>query len=82
MNDIVVTIISTGGALLTGIVSALIVAAKSRTVLENEVQHIKEEINRLEHKQDKHNGLIERMVVVEESTKSAHHRITEHERKN
>lgn len=25
----------------------------------------------------KHNGLIERMVVVEQSTKSAHHRIDE-----
>ena len=29
----------------------------------------------IENKQDKHNGLIERMVVVEQSTKSAHHRI-------
>ncbi|WP_206460247.1 hypothetical protein [Anaerovorax sp. IOR16] len=32
-------------------------------------------LNALEKKQDKHNGLIERMVVVEQSTKSAHHRI-------
>jgi hypothetical protein len=31
----------------------------------------------LEKKQDRHNGLIERMAVVEESTKSAHHRIDE-----
>ena len=29
----------------------------------------------LEKKQDKHNNLIERMVVVEQSVKSAHHRI-------
>ncbi len=29
----------------------------------------------LEQKQDKHNGLIERMVVVEQACKSAHHRI-------
>lgn len=29
----------------------------------------------LEEKQDKHNNLIERMVVVEQSVKSAHHRI-------
>nr|WP_315022860.1 hypothetical protein [uncultured Aminipila sp.] len=32
-------------------------------------------LNNLEKKQDKHNGLIERMVVVEQSIKSAHHRI-------
>ena len=31
----------------------------------------------IEKKQDKHNRLIERMYVVEESTKSAHHRIDE-----
>ncbi len=35
----------------------------------------KEHFDRLEHKQDKHNGLIERMAVVEQSLKSAHHRI-------
>lgn len=34
-------------------------------------------LNNLEKKQDKHNGLIERMVVVEQSVKSAHHRIDE-----
>ncbi|MCR4442766.1 MAG: hypothetical protein QHH10_10595 [Peptococcaceae bacterium] len=34
-------------------------------------------IQELEKKVDKHNSLIERMVVVEQSTKSAHHRIDE-----
>lgn len=34
-------------------------------------------IGNLEKKQDKHNNLVERMVVVEQSTKSAHHRIDE-----
>jgi len=32
-------------------------------------------IKELEKKVDKHNGLIERMVVVEQSAKSAHHRL-------
>ena len=32
-------------------------------------------VEQLEAKVDKHNGLVERMVVVEQSTKSAHHRI-------
>lgn len=39
------------------------------------IKYIEEHINRLEYKQDKHNSLIERMVAVEQSTKSAHHRI-------
>lgn len=37
-------------------------------------------LNTLEKKQDIHNGLIERMVVVEQSTKSAHHRLDSMER--
>lgn len=36
-------------------------------------------IGKLEEKVNKHNNLIERMVVVEQSTKSAHHRIDEME---
>lgn len=34
-----------------------------------------EKLNNIEKKQDKHNSLIERMVKVEDSTKSAHHRL-------
>lgn len=34
-------------------------------------------IEQLEHKVNKHNHLVERMVVVEQSTKSAHHRLDE-----
>jgi hypothetical protein len=34
-------------------------------------------IKELEKKVDKHNCLVERMVVVEESAKNAHHRISE-----
>ena len=38
-------------------------------------EHTKEHIKRLEEKQDKHNNLIERMVRVEDSAKSAHKRL-------
>ena len=40
------------------------------------IKFIEQQIIRLEAKQDKHNNLIERMAAVEQSTKSAHHRIT------
>jgi hypothetical protein len=39
------------------------------------IKFIEKQIKRLEEKQDKHNNLIERMVKVEESTKSAHKRL-------
>lgn len=38
---------------------------------------IENRLESLEEKQDKHNRLIERMAVVEQSVKSAHHRIDE-----
>ena len=38
-------------------------------------KHINYRLDKLEAKQDKHNNLIERMAIVEQSTKSAHHRL-------
>lgn len=38
------------------------------------IKYIEKQLKRLEDKQDKHNGLIERMATVEQSTKSAHRR--------
>lgn len=38
---------------------------------------LEEKVAELDKKQDKHNGLIERMVIVESSTKSSHHRLDE-----
>lgn len=46
-------------------------------LIEKNQSHTEEHIKRLEQKQDRHNNLIERMAIVEQSTKSAHHRIDE-----
>lgn len=69
---LVVIQVFSGGIFIGGLVTSIKSIEKSITELK---EHIKEDINRLEIKQDKHNGLIERMVVVEESTKCAHHRL-------
>ena len=60
--------------------------------VETSIKELKEDVNerinsnqtatathlaKLEEKQDKHNNLIERMVIVEQSSKSAHKRIDE-----
>lgn len=46
------------------------------------LESLKSDIERLETKQDKYNHLQERMVRVEESSKSAHKRIDSLEQKN
>lgn len=43
--------------------------------LSTALKFIEEWIKRLEVKQDRHNNLIERVAICEQSTKSAHHRI-------
>lgn len=59
------------------------VHTESQKSLENSLEelkeHFKERFESLEKKQDKHNNLIERMAVVEQSVKSAHHRIDDAE---
>lgn len=57
------------GILITVVIQALYIAFK--------IGKFEEKLTALEKKQDKHNNLIERMVRVEDSTKSAHHRIDE-----
>lgn len=67
-----------------GIIIAVITAAVS--IFGNLITNSKStniityRISQLEKKQDKNNSLIERMVKVEQSVKSAHHRIDELER--
>lgn len=55
------------GILVTVIIQALYFAHKMGS--------IEKSIQALEEKQDKHNNLIERMVRVEDSVKSAHNRL-------
>ncbi len=65
MNDtIIIAIISSCAALASSIITGYI--AGSKTVYR---------IDQLEKKVEKHNNLVERMVAVEQSTKSAHHRL-------
>ena len=49
--------------------------------VQTSIKYIEEKIDRLERKQDKYNGLIERMVVVEQNSKSSDHRINDLEHK-
>lgn len=61
--------IELAGILLTVIIQGLYVAFK--------LGKFEEKLTSLEKKQDRHNNLIERMVRVEDSVKSAHKRLDE-----
>lgn len=81
-------LITLAGTILT----VLLTASKQSAVLECEVKHLKEDmgkmesnlkedIKRLETKQDRYNNLQERTAAVESSVKSAHHRLDSLENK-
>ena len=65
-SEIVVAICSLIGTLV-GSLAGIMTANKLTTY----------RIEQLEEKVKKHNNLVERMIVVEQSTKSAHHRLDE-----
>ena len=65
MSEVIIAALISGVvALLSGLISGLI--ANKLTAWR---------IEQLEKKVEKHNNLVERMVAVEQSAKSAHHRI-------
>jgi len=70
-------------ASVTGVIVSTRVSVKGlEKALDQFKIWVNAEFTRLEKKQDKHNGLIERMVVVEQSSKSAHHRLDHMEKHN
>lgn len=65
-------------ALAGGIPAVLAVILSNRAhdkVIDERLKNTNDRIVELSQRVEKHNNLIERMVVVEQSTKSAHHRL-------
>lgn len=75
MNDIVASLLT---AVAGGIPAVIAVVLSNRShdkVIDEKLKNTTERIAELSARVEKHNNLIERMVVVEQSTKSAHHRL-------
>lgn len=70
-NEIIIAILAFVGTLAGSYFSN----NKNTAVMQEQVKDLKEDIMVLSNRVDKHNNLIERMAVVEQSCKSAHHRL-------
>ncbi|MDU6533818.1 hypothetical protein [Intestinibacter bartlettii] len=70
-TEIIVAIIAFIGTLA----GSYFANSKTTAVMQEQIKSLKEDINILSTRVDKHNNLVERMAKVEDSTKSAHHRI-------
>ena len=62
-------------AFIGTLVGSYFANSKTTAVMQEQIKSLKEDINTLSTRVDKHNNLVERMSAVEQSTKSAHHRI-------
>lgn len=75
MNDVMASLLT---AIAGGIPAVIAVVLSNRShdkVIDERMKYTDERIAELSTRVNKHNNLIERMVIVEQSTKSAHHRI-------
>lgn len=63
------------GEAIVGLVAILVTVLFQALYVSYKMGKFEEKLNAIEKKQDKHNNLIERMVKVEDSVKSAHHRL-------
>lgn len=70
-TEIIVAIIAFIGTLA----GSYFANSKTTAVMQEQIKSLKEDINILSTRVDKHNNLVERIAKVEDSTKSAHHRI-------
>lgn len=76
MTDTIIVALITGGLSLIGvIISSVLMHRKTTVLIEYKLQELRSDVTTLSRRVDEHNHLVERMVAVESSTKSAHHRI-------
>jgi len=71
MSEAIIVAVITGSVTLIGTLAGSYFSQRKSTAL------ITYRIGQLETKVDKHNHLVERITVVEQSCKSAHHRLDE-----
>ena len=74
MSDAIVVALITGCLTLAGTVISVVMSNRLTAYKIEELSHDFEELGQ---RVNKHNNLVERMAIVEQSTKSAHHRIDE-----
>lgn len=74
--EIIIGVLAFAGTLF----GSVLANNKNLAVMQEQINGVKEDINTLSTRVDKHNNLVERMVVVEQRSKSNTHRLDNLER--
>ena len=75
MNDIVASLLTAVAGGIPAVVAVVLSNRSHDKVIDEKMKNTNERIAELSARVEKHNNLIERMAIVEQSTKSAHHRL-------
>jgi len=75
MDNIWVSLLTAIGGGIPAVIAVILSNRSHDKVIDERMKFMNEKIVGLSTRVEKHNNLIERMVVVEQSTKSAHHRL-------
>ena len=75
MNDLIVSLMGDLCTLVGVIVTCLVTSSGTKRLTEYRLNELRTDFNDLRERVNKHNNLVERMVTVEQSTKSAHKRL-------
>jgi len=75
MNDLIVSLMGNLCTLVGVIVTCLVTSSGTKRLTEYRLNELRTDFNDLRERVNKHNNLVERMVTVEQSTKSAHKRL-------
>ena len=82
MANYIVEVVIAALALVGTLVGSLLANNKHQAVMQEQLKGVKDDINTLSSRVDKHNNLVERMVVVEQRSKSNMHRLDTLEQNN
>lgn len=75
MNDGLLSFLTALGGGIPAVIAVILSNRAHDKVIDERIKNTNDRIVELSQRVEKHNNLIERMVVVEQSTKSAHHRL-------
>ena len=75
MDNIWLSLLTAIGGGIPAVVAVVLSNRSHDKVIDERMKNMTDRISELSSRVEKHNSLVERMVIVEQSTKSAHHRI-------
>ena len=81
MNDFWVSLLTAFGGGIPAVIAVILSNRSHDKVIDERMKNMADRISELSSRVEKHNSLVERMALVEASTKSAHKRLDAFEQK-